>query len=98
MDGLSTDTPNLGRHNICGSKPKILDGIPGTLEPLTPEFFVNPRCPLVTVLVGAAVAPKVGVREEVERPPTAEAKVGDNPDSPSKVAEKEEDLGAPGES
>ena len=95
---MSTDTRDLGRHNICGSKPKIPDGMSGTLEPLTPEFFVNPRCPLVTVPVGAAVAPKAGVREEVERPPTAEAKVGDNPDSPSKVAEKGEDLGVPGES
>ena len=31
-------------HNICGSKPKILDGMPGTLEPLTLEFFIDPRC------------------------------------------------------
>ena len=26
-------------HNIYGSKPKILDGMLGTLEPLTPDFF-----------------------------------------------------------
>ena len=64
-------------HNIYGSKPKIPDGMPGTSEPLTQEFFINPRCPPVVVPVGAAVAPKAGVSEEVERPPTAKA--GDNP-------------------
>ena len=30
-------------HNICGSKPKIPKGMSGTLEPLTPDFFVNPQ-------------------------------------------------------
>ena len=29
-------------HNIYGSKPKIPDGMLGTSEPLTLEFFVNP--------------------------------------------------------
>ena len=53
-------------HNICGSKPKIPDGMSGMLEPLTPEFFVNPRCPPVAVPVGAVVALKAGVSEEVE--------------------------------
>ena len=32
-------------HNICGSKPQILDGMPDPSVPLTPEFFTNPRCP-----------------------------------------------------
>ena len=32
-------------HNIWGSKPKIPNGMSSTLEPLTPKFFVNPRCP-----------------------------------------------------
>ena len=32
-------------HNIWGSKPKIPNGMSSTSEPLTPEFFVNPRCP-----------------------------------------------------
>ena len=73
-------------HNICGNKPKIPDGMPGTLEPLTQEFFVNPRCPPVSVPVWAVIAPKAGVSEEVEHSSTAEAKVGDNPDSPSRVA------------
>ena len=32
-------------HNICGSEPLIPTGIPDTSTPLTPEFFMNPRCP-----------------------------------------------------
>ena len=32
-------------HDICGSKPMILAGMPDTSEPLPPEFFINPRCP-----------------------------------------------------
>ena len=35
-------------HDICGSKSRILDGIPDTTEPLPPEFFINPRFPLST--------------------------------------------------
>ena len=33
-------------HDILESKPKIPPGMPDTYTPLTPEFFVNPRCPL----------------------------------------------------
>ena len=29
-------------HDIRGSKPKILPGMPDTFTPLTPEFFANP--------------------------------------------------------
>ena len=32
-------------HNICGSEPLIPIGMPDTSTPLTPEFFLNPRCP-----------------------------------------------------
>ena len=32
-------------HNIRWSKPMIPAGMPDTYAPLTPEFFVNPRCP-----------------------------------------------------
>ena len=32
-------------HNLCGSEPLIPVGMPDTSTPLTPEFFVNPRCP-----------------------------------------------------
>ena len=32
-------------HDIRGSKPKIPLGMSDTSTPLTPKFFVNPRCP-----------------------------------------------------
>ena len=32
-------------HNICRSEPLILTGMPDTSTFLTPEFFMNPRCP-----------------------------------------------------
>ena len=32
-------------HDIRGSKPMILAGMPDTSTPLYPEFFVNPQCP-----------------------------------------------------
>ena len=32
-------------YNICGSEPLIPVRITDTLTPLTPEFFMNPRCP-----------------------------------------------------
>ena len=32
-------------HNICGSKPQILDGMLDPSIPLTPEFFANPSAP-----------------------------------------------------
>ena len=85
-------------HNICGSKPKIPDGMPGTSEPLTLEFFVNPRCPPVAVPVRATVAPKAGVSEGVEHSSIAKAKVGDNSASPPGVAKEGEGPGAPGKS
>ena len=31
-------------HNICGSQPVVPDGIPDTSKPLSPDFFINPRC------------------------------------------------------
>ena len=41
-------------HNICGSQPVVPDGMPDTSKPLSPEFFINPRCPLVAVPAEAA--------------------------------------------
>ena len=32
-------------YDIRGSKPMIPVGMPDTYAPLTPKFFVNPRCP-----------------------------------------------------
>ena len=68
--------------------------MPGTSDPLTPEFFVSPRCPQVAVSIGVVVAPKAGVREEVKHSSPTGAKVGDKPDFSSKVAREREDLGA----
>ena len=36
-------------HNICGSHPKVLDGMSDTSKSLSLEFFINPRCPLGVV-------------------------------------------------
>ena len=79
-------------HNICISKPKIPDRMSGTSEPLTPEFFVNPRCPSVAVPVNAVVAPKAGVSEGVEHFSIAGDKVGDNSDSLPMVAGERERI------
>ena len=32
-------------HNIYGSQPMVLDGMPNTSKPLSPKFFINPQCP-----------------------------------------------------
>ena len=45
-------------HNIFGSKPKILDEMLGMSKPLTLEFFVNPRCPLLLFLLGLVLLPR----------------------------------------
>ena len=81
-------------HNICGSKPKIPEGMSGTSEPLTPEFFVNPRCPPVAVPAEAGIVPKESVRERVEHSSTAGEKIGDNPDSLFGAVEEREDTEA----
>ena len=31
-------------HNICGSLPPVPGGMPDTSKPLSPDFFINPRC------------------------------------------------------
>ena len=41
-------------HNICGSQPEVPGGIPNTSKPLSPEFFINPRCPPSVVPTEAA--------------------------------------------
>ena len=68
--------------------------MPNTSKPLPPESFVNPQCPPGVVPVEAVVAPMVGISEGVEHSSAAGAKVGDNPDSLSRVAGEREELGA----
>ena len=38
-------------HNIYGSQPIVPDGMLDTSKPLSPEFFINPRCPSGSVPV-----------------------------------------------
>ena len=40
-------------HNICGSQPVVPDGMSNTSKSLSPEFFINPRCPLGVALTEA---------------------------------------------
>ena len=70
--------------------------MPSTSEPLTPEFLVNPRCPSAAVPARAGVAMKASVSKRVDHSSIVGAKVGDNLDSPSGVAEEREDPGASG--
>ena len=30
------------KHNICGDHPEVPEGMPDTVDPLPPVFFVNP--------------------------------------------------------
>ena len=39
-------------HNICGDQPEVPDGIPNSSDPLSPEFFMSPRCPPVPATTG----------------------------------------------
>ena len=34
------------KHNIYGDQLEVPDGMPNYSDPLMPEFFINPRCPL----------------------------------------------------
>ena len=85
-------------HNICESKPGIPDEMSNTSKPLPPEFFINPRCPPGVVLVDAIVASEMGISEGVENSSIAKVKVGDNPDSLSRVAGEREEPGVSGRS
>ena len=44
-------------HNIRGSKPQILDGMPNPSVPLTVEFFANPHYPPGVLAAASALAP-----------------------------------------
>ena len=41
-------------HNICGSRPEVLDRMSDMSKSLSPEFFINPRCPRGVVPTEAA--------------------------------------------
>ena len=59
-------------HNICGSKPQIQDGMLDPSVPLTPKFFANPRCPIITSAAAPALDPVAVSREDrLENSPAA---------------------------
>ena len=33
------------KYNICGDQPDVLDGMLDSVDPLSPEFFMSPKCP-----------------------------------------------------
>ena len=43
-------------YNICGSKPKVSDGMPDP-STLTADFFVSPRCPLIAAAAAPSTEP-----------------------------------------
>ena len=58
-------------HNICGSKPQILDGMTDPSVPLTPELISNPRCPPSISSAAPASDPAAVSKEECpENSPT----------------------------
>ena len=54
-------------HNICWSKPQILDGMSDPSIPLTPEFFSNPRCPPSVLSTAPALDTAVSGEDEHPR-------------------------------
>ena len=59
----------LFKHNIYGNHPEALEGMLDSANPLPPNFFVNPGCPLVHAAVEATTTkapPSEMAKEPVE--------------------------------
>ena len=41
------------KHNICGDQPEVPNGMSNSSDPLSLEFFVNPKCPLILAAIEA---------------------------------------------
>ena len=41
------------KHNICGDQLEVPDVMPDSSDPLPPEFFGNPKCPLTLTAIEA---------------------------------------------
>ena len=84
-------------HNKCGSEPLIPIGMPYTSTPLTPEFFVNPRCPPSSSSVFPAVEPVETFEEDFSAKDLLAAKGGVDipPGSPAR-SNKEPNVVAKG--
>ena len=63
------------KHNICGSQPYVPDGMPNSSDPLPSEFYVNPMCPQVPIVIRAMVveADPIELAKDLEE----KASVGD---------------------
>ena len=84
-------------HNICGSEPLIPVGMPDTLTPPTPEFFMNPRCPASSSSVFLDVEPVKTIGEDLLA--KGLLAVGDGVDIPLGIpdrSEKEPDVAVEG--
>ena len=84
-------------HNICRSEPLIPIGMPDTSTPLTPKFFVNPRCPPSSSSVFPAAEPVETIEEDlsVKDLPATEGGVDISSGSPARL-DKEPDVVAEG--
>ena len=65
-------------HDIRRRNPKIPHGMPDTSTPLTPEFFVNPRCPPGSSFALSTVEPVETAEEALANKglPGAEGELG----------------------
>ena len=63
------------KHNIYGSQLKVPDSMPDSSNPLPPEFFANPRCTPVLVVI-EAIAAEVDMIDSAKNP-EENASVGD---------------------
>ena len=55
------------KHNIRGDHPEVPDGMSDSSDPLSPEFFVNPRCPLAPTTI-EAIATEVDQSKAAKEP------------------------------
>ena len=82
-------------HNICGSQPVVPDGMLDKSKPLSPEFFINPRCPLGDVPIEAATI-EASIGEAGEPLFVAKVRLGNELDSFAIVAWESEEPGVSG--
>ena len=61
------------KHNIYGDQLEVPDGMPDSFDPLSPEFFANPRCPptLATTEVTTAKVDQSKATKELEKSASA---------------------------
>ena len=55
------------KHNICGDHPVVPEGMLNSTNPLPPEFFVNPGCPLFQAATEASTT-EVPLSEAAKEP------------------------------